>query len=411
MRKVLASVPHNGVPRRPNAARLKHRRPHALVVLGTRPEAIKLAPVIHELLQRPLDFGLSVCATGQHRLLLDQVMRSFRLPVHYDLRIMTSNQALDKLTARILVRVAEVLRRAQPDVILVQGDTTTTLGATLAGFYQRIPVAHVEAGLRTQDRYAPFPEEINRRLTSQMADYHFAPTEWARNNLLREGIRAQTIFVTGNTVVDAFLTARDRVLQHPPAIPSLNGLDWKQRRLVLVTAHRRENFGPPLESICYALRQLALSRADLEIVYPVHPNPNVRGTVWRLLSGIPRVHLLEPLEYLPFVWLMTQAYLVLTDSGGIQEEMPSLRRPVLVLREKTERPEGLEAGVCQLVGTDSASIQSAVVRLLDDKRAYRQFARRRNPFGDGKAARRIVNHLARVVRPAGRQKKVSANKD
>ncbi len=376
---------------------MKARRIHALVVFGTRPEAIKLAPVIRELLRRRREFKLTVCATAQHRQLLDQVTRLFRIPVHYDLNVMRSNQKLDQLTAHTIVRVSAVLNQVRPDVILLQGDTTTTFVAALGGFYQRIPVAHIEAGLRTHDRFAPFPEEINRRLTTHLADYHFAPTNWAKNNLLREGVPANRIFVTGNTVVDVFLQVGRLVRRRPPAIPSLKGLNRTQRKLILVTAHRRENFGRGLANICVALRQLALSRDDIDIVYPVHPNPNVRGPVWRSIGAIPRIHLIEPLKYWQFVWIMSQAYLALTDSGGIQEEMPSLGRPVLVMREKTERPEGLEAGVCQLVGTRPDAIQNAVVRLLDDKRAYRQFARRGNPFGDGKAAPRIVRHLARIL--------------
>ncbi len=376
----------------------RSRRIHALVVFGTRPEAIKLAPVIRELSRQRRKFKLTVCATAQHRQLLDQVTRLFRIPVHYDLNVMKANQQLDQLTAHTVVRVSAMLKQAQPDVILLQGDTTTTFVAALAGFYQRICVAHIEAGLRTQDPFAPFPEEINRRLTTHLADYHFAPTNWARDNLLREGIPADRIFVTGNTVVDIFLEAQRRVRQRPPAVPSLKGFDLGRRKLVLVTAHRRENFGPALQGICLALRQLALSRDDIEIIYPVHPNPNVHQLVWRSIGAVRGIHLIEPVDYLQFVWLMKQAYLVLTDSGGIQEEMPSLGRPILVMREKTERPEGLEAGVCQLVGTRPDAIRNAVVRLLDDKRAYQSFARRGNPFGDGKAAGRIVRHLARVLR-------------
>ncbi len=379
---------------------MRDRRIHALVVFGTRPEAIKLAPVIRELSRRRKEFRLTVCATAQHRQLLDQVTRLFRIHVHRDLNIMKPDQKLDQLTALAMVRVSAMLKQVQPDVIVLQGDTTTTFVTALAGFYQRIPVAHVEAGLRTLDRFAPFPEEINRRLTTHLADYHFAPTDWAKKNLLREGIAPERVLVTGNTVVDAFREAQSLVRRKPPTIPSLKGLSWAHRKLVLVTAHRRENFGRGLEGICLALRQLALSRDDLEIVYPVHPNPNVREPVWKSIGGLRHIHLIEPLAYLQFIWLMTQAYLVLTDSGGIQEEMPSLGRPVLVMREKTERPEGLEAGVCQLVGTNPDAIRSAVVRLLDDKRAYRQFGHRGNPFGDGKASPRIVRYLARVLRQA-----------
>lgn len=376
---------------------MKQKRIHALVVFGTRPEAIKLAPVIRELARRRSKFKLTVCATAQHRQMLDQVTRLFRIRVHHDLDIMKPDQKLEQLTANAIVRVSAMLKQVRPSVVLVQGDTTTAFVTALAAFYQRIPVAHVEAGLRTEDRFAPFPEEMNRRLTTHLADYHFAPTNWARGNLLREGIAPEKIFVTGNTVVDVFLEAQRLVCLRPLTISSLNGLRWADRKLVLVTAHRRENFGQGLKNICVALRRLALSREDIEIVYPVHPNPNVREPVRSSIGALPRIHLIEPLEYLQFVWLMTQAYLVLTDSGGIQEEMPSLGRPVLVMREKTERPEGIEAGVCQLVGTDPETIRSSVVRLLDDKEAYQRFASRRNPFGDGKAAPRIVRHLARIL--------------
>ena len=377
---------------------MKRKRIRALVIFGTRPEAIKLAPVIREFLRRRREFRLTVCATAQHRHLLDQVTRRFRIHVDHDLNIMKQDQKLDQLTARAIVQVSSMLEETRPDVVLVQGDTTTAFAAALAAFYLRIPVAHVEAGLRTEDRFAPFPEEINRRLTTHLADYHFASTDWAKQNLLREGVASKRILVTGNTVVDVFLEAERLVGLHPPAIPSLKGLSWSNRKIILVTAHRRENFGEGLRNIFAALRRLALIRDDIEIVYPVHPNPNVRIPVNRYLGKLPHVHLIEPLEYLQFVWLMTQAYLVLTDSGGIQEEMPSLGRPVLVMRDKTERPEGIEAGVCQLVGTNPNRIRRAVLALLDDKRAYRQFGRRGNPFGDGKAAPRIVKHLARALR-------------
>jgi UDP-N-acetylglucosamine 2-epimerase (non-hydrolysing) len=374
------------------------RRIHALVVIGTRPEAIKLAPVVRELQRRRRRFRLSVCGTAQHRQLLDQAAEIFRIPMHYDLNVMTRDQRLEQVTARIVLRFSEVLRRARPDVILTQGDTTTTFVASLAGFYHRIPVGHVEAGLRTYDRFAPFPEEINRRLTTHVADYHYAPTEWARRNLIREGIPATDIVVTGNTVVDTFVQTWRRVRHRTLRIPSLRNVDWR-RRIILVTAHRRENFGPGLRNICTALRQIAARRDDVEIVYPVHPNPNVRSVAEGMLGDVERVHLTPPLDYLPFVWLMTRAHLALTDSGGIQEEMPSLGRPVLVARNETERPEGVRAGVCKLVGTNPATILRAVLQLLDDPRAYAAYQLRKNPFGDGRAARRIVRHLASVLRP------------
>jgi UDP-N-acetylglucosamine 2-epimerase (non-hydrolysing) len=373
---------------------MKQARKRALVVMGTRPECIKLAPVINELRQHKREFDLFVCATAQHRELLDQVVQIYKVPVHYDLNIMSRNQTLESLTSRLLTRVSRVLKEVRPDIVLVQGDTTTAFTASLAAFYQRIPVAHVEAGLRTNDPFAPFPEEINRRLTTHVTRFHFAPTEWARRNLLAEGIADDRIFVTGNTVVDAFLNAHRLVQRRPPRIPELDGFLKSARKVVLVTAHRRENFGAPLEQICQALKQLATTRDDIEIVYPVHPNPNVHGPVWKRLGSVPRIRLLRPLEYLQFVWLMGHSFLALTDSGGIQEEMPSLKRPVLVMREKTERPEGVEAGVCQLVGTDAATICAAVTRLLDDARAYADFGRNPSPFGDGKAAPRIVREIA-----------------
>jgi UDP-N-acetylglucosamine 2-epimerase (non-hydrolysing) len=368
-----------------------------LIVIGTRPEAIKMAPLIRELQRRHRRIQLTVCATAQHRALLDQAVDLLGIPVDIDLDVMVAEQTLEGLTARILDRITGVLTKTGPDIVLVQGDTTTAFAVSLASFYHRIPVGHVEAGLRTGDPMAPFPEELNRRLTSQLAHLHFAPTRWARANLLAEGIPASRIFVTGNTVVDAFIHARRLVRRRRPVGLSLNGLAGERRRILLVTAHRRENFGAPIEEICSALRELATRRNDIVIVYPVHPNPNVWGPVRRILGGVPRIHLLEPLEYLPFVWLMNRAYLALTDSGGIQEEMPSLGRPVLILRDKTERPEGVQAGVCQLVGTRAASIQRAVTRLLDDPRAYRRFARRRNPFGDGQAARRIADGIERSL--------------
>jgi UDP-N-acetylglucosamine 2-epimerase (non-hydrolysing) len=372
-------------------------RRHVLIAIGTRPEAIKMSPLIRELQRRQRRIDLTVCATAQHRMLLDQVVDLLGIPIDIDLDVMTAGQTLEALTSRILDRMAAVLTKTQPDIVLVQGDTTTAFAVSLASFYHRIPVGHVEAGLRTGDPLAPFPEELNRRLTAQLARLHFAPTRWARANLLAEGIPSSRIFVTGNTVVDAFLQARRLVRRRRPDGLPLNGLADTRRKLLLVTAHRRENFGSPLEEICCALRDLATRRDDIVIVYPVHPNPHVSGPVKRILGELPRMHLLEPLEYLPFVWLMNRAYLVLTDSGGIQEEMPSLGRPVLILRDKTERPEGVEAGVCQLVGTRADAIQRAVIRLLDNPQAYRRFARRRNPFGDGRAAGRIADHLERSL--------------
>jgi len=376
------------------------KRFHVLVVFGTRPEAIKLAPVIHELRRFPDQFKTSVCISAQHRHLLEPILRWFRIPVHYDLDVMRPNQELCELSARILDRFHEVLSPHRPDMVLVQGDTTTAMVASLAAFYHRVPVGHVEAGLRTLDRFSPFPEEINRRLVSHLADVHFAPTSWARINLLKERIPRKRIFVTGNTVVDAFLETRARVLRRPPALAQLKGFKLEARKLIVVTAHRRENFGPGLTSICRGLQRLASQRDDIEIVFPVHPNPNVQSVVRPMLTGIDRIHLIDPLEYPQFVWLLSSAYLGLTDSGGIQEEMPSLRRPVLVMRKNTERPEGLQAGVCKLVGTSAEVIVRTVEQLLDDQQAYARFARRRNPFGDGRAAQRIVTTLKHILTSA-----------
>lgn len=376
------------------------KRFHVLVVFGTRPEAIKLAPVIHELRRFPGQFKTSVCISAQHRQLLEPILRWFRIPVHYDLDVMRPNQELCELSARILDRFHAVLAPRRPDMVLVQGDTTTAMVAGLAAFYHRVPVGHVEAGLRTLDRYSPFPEEINRRLVSHLADVHFAPTSWARINLLKEGIPRKRIFVTGNTVIDAFLETHARVLRRPPALAQLKGFKLEARKLIVVTAHRRENFGPGLTSICRGLQRLASQRDDIEIVFPVHPNPNVQSVVRPMLAGIDRIRLIDPLEYPQFVWLLSSAYLGLTDSGGIQEEMPSLRRPVLVMRKNTERPEGLHAGVCKLVGTSAEVIVRTVGQLLDDQQAYARFARRRNPFGDGKAAQKIVATLKHILASA-----------
>ncbi len=370
-------------------------RIHAMVVMGTRPEALKLAPVVRELQQHGDKFQLTVVATAQHRDLLDQVVRLYRIPVDYDLNMMLANQKLDETAARVLVRISGVLRRVHPDVIIVQGDTTTTFVASLAGFYQKIPVAHVEAGLRTLNRFAPFPEEINRRLTTHVADFHYAPTNWARENLMREGVSEHAIEVTGNTIVDTFLEAEKLVRRQPPSIPELDGFCTGDRKLVVVTAHRRESFGAGIENICRALKAVVDQHKEVRVIYPVHPNPNVRGPVFRLLGKMERIKLIKPLEYLPFVWLLTKAYLVLTDSGGIQEEVPSLGRPVLVMRDTTERPEGVEAGVCRLVGTRVTAIVGEVNRLLEDASAYRQFGALKNPFGDGKASARIVESLSR----------------
>jgi UDP-N-acetylglucosamine 2-epimerase (non-hydrolysing) len=369
-----------------------------LTVFGTRPEAIKLAPVIQRL-GRDARFKCVTCVTSQHREMLDQVLGVFEIVPHYDLGLMTPGQSLVDVTAKVIQKVSEVIAAERPAIVLVQGDTTTTFAASLAAFYHRVPVGHIEAGLRTENKYQPFPEEINRRLTTVLADYHYAPTEVSRQNLLREGIDGRRILVTGNTGIDALLHAVDRVRQDgginnllAPRLPDVNG-----KRLILVTAHRRESFGAPFEAICDALRQIAERNPDVTIVYPVHLNPNVQRPVLERLAGRPRIHLLEPLDYLSFIRMMDRAHLILTDSGGIQEEAPALGKPVLVLRNTTERPEAVEAGSARLIGTRTETITSAVQNLLDDVEAHAQMSRARNPFGDGHASERIASHLFEML--------------
>jgi UDP-N-acetylglucosamine 2-epimerase (non-hydrolysing) len=360
----------------------------ALFVFGTRPEAIKLCPVILHMKSRPGDFSVQVAVTGQHRQMLDQVLASFSVAPDFDLNIMWPGQTLAAATSRIVAALEPVYAEARPDIVFIQGDTTTTLCGALAAFYARIPVAHIEAGLRTGDLMQPFPEEMNRVVTSRLAALHLAATEGARANLLREGIPAESIHVTGNSGIDAVLLVRSRLISG-----ELTGGNWNfpaaGKRLIVVTAHRRESFGEGFENICQALRAIA-QRGDVEIVYPVHLNPNVSGPVQGLLAGIPAIHLIEPLDYVHFVDLMRRSYLLLTDSGGIQEEGPSLGKPVIVMREKTERPEAVEAGTVRLAGTDRARIVAEVVRLLDDPAARDAMSRIHNPYGDGHASERIA---------------------
>ncbi|HYM11662.1 MAG TPA: UDP-N-acetylglucosamine 2-epimerase (non-hydrolyzing) [Bryobacterales bacterium] len=367
-----------------------------LFVFGTRPEAIKLCPLVKRIEKEPQRFEARVCVTAQHRLMLDQVLEAFQVEPHHDLDIMLPGQTLSQLTARAVEKLAPVVERERPDVVVVQGDTTTTFCAALAGFYARIRVAHVEAGLRTGDKYQPYPEEINRVLTTRLSDLHFAATEEAAANLRAEGVPAAAIFVTGNTVLDAVLFIRDQL--ESGALPRA---EWPflnaRRKLIVVTAHRRESFGAGFERICEALAKLA-ERPDVEIVYPVHRNPNVQEPVRRRLAGRANIHLLEPLEYVPFVDLMTRSYLILSDSGGVQEEAPSLGKPVLVLREKTERPEAVRAGTVRLVGTDVEKILREANKLLDGPEHYRSMARRINPYGDGHACDRIAEILGSELR-------------
>jgi UDP-N-acetylglucosamine 2-epimerase (non-hydrolysing) len=376
----------------------------ALVVFGTRPEAVKMAPLVRRLASHGDAFETRVCVTAQHRSMLDQILEAFDIQPHYDLDIMTAGQDLYDITANVLAGMRPVLAEFRPDVVLVQGDTTTTLVTALAAYYEQIDVGHVEAGLRTNNIYSPFPEEMNRQLTTRLAKYHFAPTALNRDNLLTENVDAENIAITGNTVIDALLMVVDRLendrARRERVIGSIlqAGLPVEvlesKNPLVLVTGHRRESFGAGFVNISEAIRDLATRRGDVNIVYPVHLNPNVREPVGDILAGIPNVHLIEPVPYEEFVHLMNSAYLLLTDSGGIQEEAPALGKPVLVMRENTERPEAVEAGTARLVGTDRAEIVARVEELLSDADAYRHMATATNPYGDGTAAEQIVMFLS-----------------
>ena len=362
------------------------------VIFGTRPEAIKLAPVILELKRHP-EFACEVCITAQHREMLDQVLEVFGIVPDVDLDLMEPNQGLAEFAAKAIVQVDHYLKASNPDMILVQGDTTTVFAAALAAFYNRIPVGHVEAGLRTGNIYAPFPEEINRLLATRMTSFHFAPTRTNKENLLREGVEEKTIYITGNTVIDALYIARDRVLKEPQSIPGLDIRKLADKKIVLITGHRRESFGEGFENICTAIARLAKAFPDVLFIYPVHLNPNVQEPVRRIL-GTPSTHniqLIKPLSYLPFVDLMNRSVLILTDSGGIQEEGPSLKKPVLVMRDVTERPEGVQAGVVKLTGTDPERINNSVSELLTDHVAYDRMIANQNPYGDGNAAKKIIN--------------------
>lgn len=366
-----------------------------LTVFGTRPEAIKMAPLVHALAKDAF-FDAKVCVTAQHREMLDQVLNLFSIKPDYDLNIMSPGQGLTEITCRILEGLKPILESFKPDVVLVHGDTTTTMATSLAAFYQRIPVGHVEAGLRTGDLYSPWPEEANRTLTGHLAMYHFAPTENSRQNLLRENIEDNKIFVTGNTVIDALISVRDRVMADDELRSSLAQchpfLD-PSKKLILVTGHRRESFGDGFERICLALAEIAKENSDVQIVYPVHLNPNVSEPVERILGKVDNIVLIKPQEYLPFVYLMNHAYLILTDSGGIQEEAPSLGKPVLVMRDTTERPEAVKAGTVRLVGTDPSVIVREVTRLLRDENEYQVMSRAHNPYGNGSACEHILAAL------------------
>lgn len=364
------------------------RRLRVMIIFGTRPEAIKMAPVVKEFKRYPQEFESIVCVTAQHRQMLDQVVSLFEIKPDIDLNLMQENQSLDSLTANTMRLLTKTIIGINPALILVQGDTTTAMIAALAGFYQKVPIGHIEAGLRTQDRYNPFPEEINRHLISVLATYHFAPTQKAKDALLREGIIEENIFLTGNTVVDALQMIIKQNYKSNFDFLSLNG-----HKLIFVTAHRRENFGKPLENICLALKEISRRNSDVEIVYPVHLNPNVKDVVYKILSQEKRIHLIPPVEYSELVHLLNNSYLVLTDSGGIQEEAPTFGKPVFVLRTETERPEGVEAGVARLVGTDKEKIVKFTELLLNDNAEYNKMSKAVSPYGDGNAAKKIVKIL------------------
>jgi len=376
-----------------------------MLVFGTRPEAIKMAPVVNKLKEHNERFATMVCVTAQHREMLDQVLSIFNITPDYDLDIMRNDQNLFDITTKVLNGLKEVFEEAKPDLVMVQGDTTTAFVAGLGAFYLKIPVGHVEAGLRTYNKYSPFPEEKNRHLLSALTDYHFAPTEWSRSNLLKENVPPESIWVTGNTVIDALMTVNSRqstVAGQEKWIRYFDEefnlkLKTQNSKLILVTGHRRESFGEGFDNICKALRTIAQERKDVMIVYPVHLNPNVRRPVKTILKGIDNIFLIEPIEYESFVFLMNESYLILTDSGGIQEEAPSLGKPVLVMRNTTERPEGIEAGIVRLVGTEKEDIVRNTMELLDDRMLYEKMSESANPYGDGRAAERITDILLRVI--------------
>ena len=370
------------------------KKKRILLVFGTRPEAIKMAPLV-KTLQRDAGYSVKVAVTAQHRQMLDQVLHLFEIVPDYDLNIMQQGQTLAEITTRALIGLGEVISACKPDLLLVHGDTTTTLAASLAGFYGGVPVGHVEAGLRTGDKSQPWPEEMNRRLTDVIADYYFAPTEENRRNLLAENVPDARIFVTGNTVIDALFAAVTK--QCPLEGLGLDDVNWR-KRIVLLTCHRRENWGEPMAEVFRAVRAIKAAHDDVEIIYPVHKNPSIVALAQELLGGVPGIHLIEPLDYHPFCAVMNRSYLILTDSGGMQEEAPSLGKPVLVLRDVTERPEAVAAGTVKLVGTDGAAIQRETLKLLRDEEAYREMATKRNPYGDGNASFKILSMIKTITK-------------
>ncbi|MEM2297745.1 MAG: UDP-N-acetylglucosamine 2-epimerase (non-hydrolyzing) [Ignisphaera sp.] len=371
-----------------------------LIILGTRPEAIKMAPLYWELKNFPEDFDVKVCITAQHRFMLDQVLNFFNIKPDYDLNLMRDNQNLFDITAKSIIGLESIYNDFNPEIVLVQGDTTTAFTGALSAFYKKIKVGHVEAGLRSGNKYAPYPEEINRILIGHIADYHFAPTEKARQNLYYEGIK-ENVWVVGNTVIDALflglkIIEENKKLKTEIELYFNSIFDFNSDKIILVTGHRRESFGKGFENICNALREIARCYPDLKIIYPVHLNPNVREPVNRILSGIKNIYLIEPLEYPYLIWLMSKCFMVLTDSGGIQEEAPSLGKPVLIMREVTERVEGIEVGVSKLVGTKKENIIEAVRNLIENPSEYQNMAKVLNPYGDGRASKRIVKILKNI---------------
>ncbi|MFZ0931559.1 MAG: UDP-N-acetylglucosamine 2-epimerase (non-hydrolyzing) [Syntrophobacteraceae bacterium] len=375
--------------------------PKILSIFGTRPEAIKMAPVIKELERRRNDLTSIVCVTAQHREMLDQVLSTFKISPDYDLDIMESGQDPLQITCAVLTGLRSVLEETRPDLVLVHGDTTTTMAAALASFYFRTQVGHVEAGLRTRNKFAPYPEEMNRRVAGAIADLHFAPTPRARQNLIEEAVDPKTIYVTGNTVVDALFAAL-AIIEEDPGIRDRFSEQFSylnpEKKLILVTGHRRENFGEGFENICRALAEVAAIHPEVQILYPVHLNPNVCRPVRKTLGNMEgaNIFLIDPVDYLPFVYLMNRSYMIVTDSGGIQEEAPSLGKPVLVMRDVTERPEGVQAGIVKVIGTKVREICSSISRLISDAAAYKQMTSSRNPYGDGKAAQRIVDIIHEI---------------
>jgi len=375
-----------------------------LLVFGTRPEAIKMAPVVKEFEKNRDKFDTKVCITAQHREMLDQVLNIFEIKPDYDLNIMQSGQDLYDITSRVLIGMREVLGQFNPDLILVHGDTTTSTSAALAAFYKQIPVGHVEAGLRTGNILAPWPEEMNRMITRCLTQYHFSPTETAKRNLIRENVNERNIIVTGNTVIDALHIVLNKIHSDLSLQNELNDFIKSQgyetrpgRKIILITGHRRENFGDGFISICAALKEIAGKYPDMDLVYPVHLNPNVQKPVYEILKGLTNVFLINPLEYLPFIYLMEKSDIVLTDSGGIQEEAPSLGKPVLVMRNTTERPEAVEAGTVKLVGTNKEKIVQEICSLIEDPKYYDTMAKAHNPYGDGLAARRIIEFIDKTI--------------